>query len=104
MGILFLVHCKFSQNLGHVTCVISVDQQGATAVEGALLYMYIFTNVTLKPAVVSCSYIPYIQSHHQSMESLPLADSNHLSTPQRGRSGSFLATGLVPTKSADASR
>ena len=36
------------------------------------------------------------------MESLPLVDS--FSGPQRGRSGSFLTTGLVPTKSANASR
>lgn len=41
-------------------------------------------------------------SLHQSMESLPLVDS--LSTPQRVHSGSFLSTGVVPTRSANASR
>lgn len=42
-------------------------------------------------------------SLHQSQESLHLQDG-HRSTPQRGRSGSFLSTGLVPTRSAQASR
>ncbi|XP_064395160.1 WD repeat-containing protein 13-like isoform X2 [Halichondria panicea] len=42
-------------------------------------------------------------SNHQSMESLPLSD-NHLTTKSpRGR-GPLMRSGLVPTKSADASR